>query len=310
MNVTAWDGEPISTPGIYKNIPMEAYHGQLTVGPSISSSGLRKIFSLSPAHFYAESYLNPNRAEQKDSEALILGRGAHHLLLGEADFSRHFAIRPAELNGSAWNSNRTDCKQWLAHCREQGLTVLLPAQIEAIRGMARGLHEHPLVRAGVLNGLIEHSIVWQDEETGIWLKVRPDAIPTDDLDFSDLKTCADISDDGIERAISDRGYHVQGALVGKACRAVLKREMNSFSDVFSEKAEPYCARVKTLKPCDLELGEKQINAALRVFARCLERQVWPGPGGEQTDAEYVEIKPWARTQIERRLEIMEQELAA
>jgi hypothetical protein len=81
--------------------------------------------------------------------------------------------------------------------------------------------------------------------------------------------------------------------------------MNSFSLVFSEKTKPHCARVKTLKPADLELGEQQVRVALRMFARCLDRGIWPGPGGEQSDAEFVEIKPFHRTRIENRLAVLE-----
>lgn len=305
-----WDGRTISAPGLFRNIPIDQYHLQLTESPSISSSGLRTIFNESPAHYFDTSYLNPRRAEKPESEAFRFGRACHHLLLGEADFGRYFVVRPAELNGAAWQGNRKDCKEWLAHCRDQGLTVLTPAEIEAIRGMAKGLAAEPLVQQGILSGLIEHSFVWKDEETGIWLKWRPDALPTDALDFSDLKSAADISDDGIETAIGRDGLHMQGALGAMACRAVLGTEMASFSLVFSEKARPHVARVKTLKPVDLELGERQVRAALRVFARCLDTGRWPGPGGVQTDAEYVEIKPYHRGQIERRLAVMEQEMAA
>lgn len=311
MQVSVWDGKPISSPGIYSRVPMEIYHSaDLCVGPSVSSSGLRTIFNESPAHYYANSYLNPRRVEQKEREAYLFGRAAHHVILGEDHFSRYYVARPEELNGKPWNSNRTDCKEWLQLAAEAGQSVLTPAQIQAIRGMARGLAEHPLVQAGILNGLIEHSIVWQDKETGVWLKVRPDNIPTDDLDFSDLKTAADITDEGIERAIGDHGLNMQGAMVAMACRAVLGREMNSFSLVFSEKTEPHVARVKTLKPADLELGERQVRVALRQFARCLEAGKWPGPGGEQADAEYVEMTPYRRTAIERRLAVLEAELAA
>lgn len=310
MEVIRWNGEPIDKPGLYKGIGMDEYHGQLTVGPSISSSGLRTIFSLSPAHYFAESYLNPERPEDDEANAaLILGRGAHHLLLGEADFARHFVIRPAELNGKPWQGNRTDCKEWLAAMAAERLTVLLPAQIEAIRGMARGLSQHPMVRAGILNGLIEHSIVWKDEETGIWLKVRPDAIPTDAGVFADLKTQADITDKGIERAVVERGYHVQGALVAMASRAVLGRDLDSFALVFVEKTAPYWVRVVEIKPADIDLGIRQIRTALRVFARCLERSVWPGPGGEQTDAQYVDIPEWTVKKIEERMALLEMEAA-
>lgn len=306
MQVIVWDGKPISSPGIYRGVSMDAYHGRLTVKPSASRSGLWKIFDKSPAHYFKSSYLNPDRIDEEESEPLSFGRAAHHLLLGESAFYEQFAVRPDK-----WDSWRTnDAKTWRAEQVLDGKTVIEPKHIEAIRGMAASLAAQPLVRAGILNGLIEHSMVWQDEETGIWLKIRPDGIPTDAADFADLKTIADISDDGIERAIGDTGLNMQGAMVAMGCRAVMKREMESFSLVFSEKTAPFCARVKTLKPDDLALGEEQVRASLRMFARCLDTGRWPGPGGEQTDAEYVEMKPWKRTQILHRLALIEQELAA
>lgn len=311
MDITTWDGKPISKPGVYRGIDIDAYHGQLTVGPSVSSSGLRTIFNESEAHYFVDSYLNPNREEREDSTPFILGRAAHHRLLGEAQFDRYFVVRPEELNGKAWNGNRTDCKEWLAHVRGQKLTVLTPGMRDAILGMARGLMANPMVsEARILDGLVEHSIIWRDKETGIWLKVRPDVIPTDALDFADLKTAADVTDEGLERAIGDHGLNMQGALVGAACQAVLDREMTSFSLVFSEKTPPHVARVKTLKPADLELGEQQNRAALRLFAQAVETGKWPGPGGEQADAEYAEIKPWRRTQIEHRLAVIGQAATA
>ena len=81
--------------------------------------------------------------------------------------------------------------------------------------------EEPLIKAGILNGLVEHTMVYQDKETGVWIKVRPDCVPTDGADISDLKTIADITDDGIEKAIGDTGLNMQGAMVGEACREVL-----------------------------------------------------------------------------------------
>lgn len=308
LPVTLWDGEPITAPGIYRGVDIDRYHLQLTAEPSISSSGLRTIFDESPAHYFAGSYLNPDREDETPSEALTLGRGAHHLLLGEADFSERFAIRPETLNGEKWHSNRLDCKAWLKHCRDLGQEVLLPAQIKAIRGMARGLAEHPMVRAGILNGLIEHSIVWRDRETGVWLKVRPDAIPTSDADYSDLKTTISVDREKLQRTIADYLYHVQAALIGMASREVVGRPMESFTLVFVEKTPPYCASVVTLKPADIELGEKIVRAALRTFANCLETGHWPGPGGIQRDAEFIELPTWPRNRQEGRLALLEQGL--
>lgn len=309
MNVTRWDGTPIAAPGLFVGVPMDDYHGQLTASPSISSSGLRTVFAESPAHYFVDSYLNPDREEQEDSEAFILGRATHHLLLGEGGFERHFAIRPDELNGKAWQGNRTECREWMAAMAADNLTVLKGEHVRQIRGMSASLGAHPMIRAGILNGLIEHSIVWKDEETGVWLKVRPDAIPTDSGDFSDLKTTISVGRDALERTLGDYLYPVQGALIGMASRAVLGRQMQSFTLVFVEKKPPHCVRVVTLKPEDLALGERVIRNALRTFANCLDRGVWPGPGGDQADGEFLEITPWARKGIEGRCELLEQGVA-
>jgi hypothetical protein len=305
MNILKWDGKPISEPGVYTGIEIDRYHEQLTATPSISSSGLRTIFSKSPAHYWDTSYLNPDRAEQTDSPQFALGRAAHHLLLGEADFSKHFLIRPDEIDGKPWHGNRNECKAWLKWAEDDGRTVVTKNDIEAVRGMSKSLAKHPLVDSGILNGLIEHSMVWKDEEAGVWLKARPDAIPTDSGDYADLKTTSDITDDGIASSIGKFGYNMQAALVGMGCRALLGREMESFSLVFVESSRPYCVRVKTLKPDDIALGEKQIRAALRQFAHGLSTNEWPGPGGFQTDAEYVSIKAWARADAENRLAVLE-----
>ena len=80
--------------------------------------------------------------------------------------------------------------------------------------------------------------------------------------------------------------------------------MSSFSLVFCEKNEPYVARVKSLKPADIDLGRAQNRVALRIFARCLETGSWWGQGGDSGDAEFAEIPPWKRKKIEDRIAVL------
>jgi len=301
VNIIPWDGKVISKPGAYANLPLARYHGNIAAGPSISSSGLRTIFNSSPAHYYATSYLNPDAEPRAESEALTIGSAVHHLLLGETHFNSRFVVRPPE-----WDSWRTTAaKTWRETMIGAGMSVLLPNDIFMIRDMAKSMERHPLVRAGVLNGAVEISLIWKDEETGIWLKSRPDCCPASSGDVVDLKTTVSVSRNAIERTIADYGYHVQGALVGMASRAVLGIPMTSFSLVFIEKTPPYCVRVVTLKDVDLLLGERIIRASLRTFADCLAKGTWNGPG-DQNDASYVEINPWERKRIEDRVSLMEQ----
>lgn len=325
MRIIEWDGKPITEPGIYSGIDIDTYHGPLVAeGYSVSRSQLWTLFDQSPAHCWDKSPYNPQRDPGTDEGApLLFGRAAHHLLLGEAEFGERFVIRPdayPEHNDydqewseddrtKPWSGNAKWCRRWLQDAKESKLGVITRAQIEDIRGMARGLYENHMVRAGILNGYVEHTIVVRDPESGIWIKVRPDNIPNDSGDMADLKTAADIGDSAVEESIGRDGLFMQGGMTAWACRLLPEPlEVTSFSLVLAEKTRPYCSRVRELKPFELELGENCARAATQMFKKCMERGFWPGPGGEQTDAEYIEMKPFHRKRIEDRLAMMENDL--
>ncbi len=295
-------GQPITEPGIYSGVPMAVYHGpNLCDGPSVSSSGLRKIWK-SPAHYWVSSPYNPDCVDDTEgSEALRFGRAAHHLLLGEDEFSTLFVVRPDKApDGRDWNGNNLTCKAWLAEQELEGRTVLKAGDIENIRGVARALAAHPLIEAGLLNGLIEHTITWKCKDTGVWLKVRPDAIPNSDGDFGDLKTTTSVETSDLIRTIADFLYHMQGALIGSAWHAITGRDISSFSLVFAEKKAPWCPRVVTLRDEDLARGERQNFIATKRFVECMATGVWPGPGN--SDAEYLSLPEWAQKRIDHQIE--------
>lgn len=274
-----WDGQPIAEPGIWKKVPMEAYHGQLTVGPSISSSGLRTIESKSPLHYWSTSYLNPNRIEDDDdSEAFILGRAAHTLLLSEDGFRDDYVVRPEKYEDDAgkwkpWSGNANVCKEWLADMKAEGKTVLLKSQVEAIQGIAEQLAKNS-VAADLLRGRIERSIVTFDKATGVWLKSRPDSIPADTI-IADLKTCADASQRGVSRAIIDSGYLMQMALAITSLEEVGTKRINEAVLLFVEKKPPYAFNIKPLDNGDLYTAMRQNRRALNTFAECLRAGDWP-----------------------------------
>jgi hypothetical protein len=321
--ITIEAGEIITEPGIY-DIPIAWYHDQCCDGPSISSSGIRALLR-SPAEYWRTSSLNPARVEPDEKEAFILGRAAHHLLLGEREFGRHFVVRPEEApDGRAWNGNNNSCKAWLAEQADAGRTMLTPAQVEKIKGMAGlmpwqkgmtncGLANTPLVGQGILSGEIERSLIFKIGD--VWVKARPDAIPGDSNDFADLKTISPKSAGGVDdrqiaTTVFDNGYHVQGAVVGMGARFVLNRQMEGFHLVFVDTGNVHAVAIKTIDEADIVLGERSVFAALQVFERCLATRIWPGPTAGQADAQRLSLPSWGREQIERRLDIIEQELAA
>lgn len=299
----------LDKPGMYDRIPMEEYHGQLTVGPSVSSSGLRTIFNESPADYFDTSYLNPEKDDDEEKEAFILGRAAHHLLLGEDDFSTLFVMRPEKApDGRDWNGNNNTCKDWLKKQADAGRTVLTPLQIEKIRGMAKGLAKHPLIQAGIMNGQIEQTLVWKDKETGVWLKIRPDSIPNDSGDVCDLKTTSMKGYD-IDNHASKLRYDMQAALVKWGLREVLKVEMQSFSLAFVRSKRPHIVDILTFHTEDIAQAETDLRVAINTFAHCLKTGEWFGPGGTQRDARYLAFSKHVRDRAEWRRDYLRREVA-
>jgi hypothetical protein len=302
-----WDGKQITEPGIYSGIPLETYHSaNICAGPSISSTIMRDISSKSPAHAFARSALNPNAKPFDASDAMNLGSALHWVVAREPGFDNRFVIKPEKWRGKAWHSDdgRDQMKRW----KRDGMTVLSEKQIEQLQGMAATLAVHPMIVAGILRGRLEQSGFWIDKETGLWCKIRPDAMPNDSGDFADLKTTQSVMYRDLQNSMVEYGYHQQGALILEGAR-VLGLEAASFTLVWVESALPHAVRVTQLKDDDLARGYKQNVAARAVIADCLKTGVWPGPGDGRDDAEYIDLPDWKREQIDAQLKFQLREAA-
>jgi PDDEXK-like uncharacterized protein DUF3799 len=281
MNIIEWDGEVIATPGIYSAMNLEHYHQDICDGPSISSSGLRTIENQSLKHYWHSSPLNPNRAPPPRSDAMDFGSAVHDLVAGESFWDR-YAIRPDE-----FRDYRTKAaQQWREATMAEGKICLTPDDLAALRGVADALEEHPTIRAGILRGIVEHSVFWKDMATGIWLKARPDVIPTDSTMLVDLKTCASADGQSCRRALTELNYPMQLALAQWGIHDVTGRAMTDHILVFVEKSPPYCVNIKPIWAEDIEWGRRLVRRALDKFARALEANDWPGYDDDEVACGY------------------------
>lgn len=318
-----WDGHQITKPGMYSGIPLETYHspeicadpdphapGKFRTAPSVSSSMLRKLNpdNGSPAHFFDKWPGNPNYVpDDEEKRHFVVGRALHHLVLGEKFFAKVFVAQPEEYEDKKsgelkkWTYNAIGCQQWRDQMKRIGRSPLAPKEVNAIKNMSMSLGNHPLVKQGILNGLIERSLFWKDKETGLWLKWRPDAIPTDSADFGELKMTRDIRRHAITRTIRELGYYQQAALGHEACKQVLGMEMNEFRFIFVENVPPWCTGDFRIEDEDIVRGVRMNRVCLRTFQRCLKTGRWPGPhDGSHGDAR-IGLGEDARSQIDKRI---------
>jgi hypothetical protein len=271
--------------------------------------------------YWIRSPYNPQRLTEEESRALILGQAAHHLCLGEVNFKKVFVVRPDEYPDQRtgelkkWTRAANYCKAWEAEKAAAGLAILTPAELETIKGIAgilpwqkgledSGLLNNAVVRAGALQGLVEHTIIAYDKETGVYLRARPDVIPTASTEAVDLKTTAAIDDRSLQRTLDDYRYDFQASLISRCLEQAADFRLTNFALVFACKSPPYEVAVRELKPFDMDEAAKDVQAAIRTFALCMERGKWPGVGGGETDAKYLERSEWSRQRAaERRTQL-------
>lgn len=302
---TITHGTQITEAGAYK-MPMEWYHTQdVCPGPSVSSTGLRRIELESPHSFWKRWDGNPDRYPEKEqSDSLILGRAAHSLMLGDEVFEEHFIfvpdnaprrptatqIKAFERDGK-WSEAAAEGAAFWERFDEKaaGRSLLSPEQLTKITYMAENLAANPHCVELLVSELTEISLIWQDEQTGIWVKSRPDCIPTNGADFSDLKTFAPKSKDlrlSVLRSITDFGYAMQMALAVMGSEIVLGQSANDCALVFIQTTEPYEVLPVIIDADTLYWARVLCRSALNKMAECLKTGDWPGAGVDMIRYEY------------------------
>lgn len=296
---TIKDGETVPGSGAYR-MDMEHYHSQeVCPGPSVSSTGLRKIALQSPWAFWKTWNGNPDRYPEKEqSDSLILGKAAHSLILGDEVFEEHFIFVPEdapkrptktqiaayERDGEWSEAAKDGAVFWEAFDKKAaGRLFLKPEQMEKITYMAESLAANPHCVELLRSDLIEVSMIWQDEPTGIWVKSRPDCIPTNGCDFSDLKTFSKKGSDlklSAQRSMTDFGYPMQMALAVMGAEQVFGTTASECAFVFLQSSEPYeCIPIRVDED-SMYWARVLCRHGLDTMARCLEQNDWPGIGQE------------------------------
>lgn len=284
----------IREPGAYR-IPMSTYHQQCCDGPSISSSSIRTAILQSAHAFWKTSDMNPNRYPPKDdSDSLILGKAAHALMLGDEEFDREFIYVPAdaprrptatqvaafERDGEWSEAAAPGAAFWEEFdARAEGRLLLKADQVQKIQYMAENLSESPEAVDVLTGGLTEISMIWYDEQSGLWIKSRPDCIPDNGADFGDLKTFAPKSKDLIlaaQRSCTDYGYALQMALAVEGADRVFGKSATDCALVFIQTSEPYDVVPLHIEEETLYWARELNRRGIDRIAHGLKTGEWPG----------------------------------
>lgn len=282
--------------GVYADIPNGVYHGKLTSTPSLSSSMARSLIDECPAMLFARSYLNPDY--QREEKAHFDVGSAVHLLYLECE---KYADAIAVIEADDWRKKEAQAAR--DEARDAGKIPLLKKTADELELMRASLLAHPIAgKAFSGAGYSELSLVWRDEETDVWLKARPDWTPASFGFIVDLKTSTTANPADFARKAYGLGYHMQAAWYLDAVKAVAGEDAKNFWFVVQDKSAPYLCSVATFDADAIAAGRAKNREAIRMFARCIERNEWPGYRQESTpdrDTAFILALPnWAQRDVE------------
>ena len=250
---------------VFEDLDNDAYHWH----KAISRSGIVE-FMRSPANYW-NAYHNEKRPEKVSTEAMIFGSAFHTAVLEPHLFSKQYVMRPEGIDRRT-KQGKLDYEEFLA--RSEGKIILTPEQIATLTDMQESVLNHPQANELILNARYEHSIFWEDENTGIELKTRPDAWHENMT--VDLKTIASADPRSFQNAMVAHGYHIQSAMMREGIRAATGKDITNHLFVCVEKTFPFLVAVYILDETTLEVGHSTIRRALSEMKSCYDTNEWPG----------------------------------
>lgn len=222
-------------PGIY-DIALDEYLG---IHTHVSSSGLKQILR-SPAHF--RRYLN---RKEESLPHLDLGTAVHCAILEPERFRHEYVPIPVR-HIDIFHEEDMRLIQDEKHVR-----FLTESQMAVVEGIVEQLERKPDIMKLLQIGRAEKSIFWQDEETGIRCKIRPDMLVLPDF-ILELKTTFDASVAVFQRTCLMQLYHMAAAMYRDGVGQVTG-ERPSYMFVVASRFPPYT--VETFVPSPAMLGE-------------------------------------------------------
>lgn len=278
MSVTA---APIFATGVY-DMPAEEYHRDPVPGGSLSSTGARKLLAPSCPALFRHWQQNP----QPPKREFDFGHAAHKFVLG--DGPEIFSVPFDDWKSKAAREQRD-------YAYSIGVVPLLEHEVAQVHEMADALRRHPVASAlfSPERGKPEQTLIWRDEETGVWRRARLDWLPDPTggrLIAGDYKTANSADLDSIQRSVYKFGYHMQAAWYLDGLQALGFADFPAFVFVFQEKTPPYLITVIELDVVAQRIGRERNRKALEIYRDCTAADHWPG---HATDIELIALPGWA-----------------
>lgn len=239
---------------------------------AVRSSELRTAAEWSLAHMRQEQI---DRNASAESDAFIRGRGLHACVLepdtGWPKYHRMDPKKDWRRNTNAGKENRKEAEE------EYGEPYLLTAlQYDQVLSAREAIRAHSRLGRLLGAGEYEHTMLWQNRDSGLWCKGRADWRPERERRpmILDLKGTRDARPWKFAYSIRDYRYDLQGAHYLEGAFET-GGEAKDYGIAAVEWTPPHGIKLYRLRERTLVIAETQRDRLLEQIARAEESGVWP-----------------------------------
>lgn len=240
--------------GVIVGMDEAAYHAH----SALSSTGARALLK-SPARFRWE------REHPVIKDVFDVGTAVHTLVLGTGS--------PIDVHEfDSWRAKAA--QEARDESRANGRIPVLAKDHDPLVVIADSVLAHPLARQIIESApMREASMFANDPTTGVEMRARADLLGPSRI--GDLKTAVSAADDDFGRDAAKYGYHVQMRWYQRLLR-LARGDDADFLFIVVEKSPPHLVNVIELDAEFAQIGDAQMDRALRLYAECAATDTWPG----------------------------------
>lgn len=273
---------------------LEMSNAEYRAKEGLSSSDIKKMMKAMAVW----KYYKDHPEENDDTPSLKFGRAYHKFMLEPYDFDKEFAIKP-KVDGRTKEGKEINAK---FEKEAEGKEIITEETYDKLVDMRDMLYKTPYVKK-LLEGKHEKSFFWEDAETGIKCKCRPDSFGVlgSQNVIVDLKTTnVDAETSAFMRTAMKYSYDVQAAHYTAGLEAIYGKDY-SFIFIVQETKPPFLVNVLQADAFFMENGREVRRVMLETYKKCLELDEYPAYMGFKSDKKYfndLSIPQWLKNAME------------
>jgi hypothetical protein len=298
-------------PGWHEGVEMSTY----LADPAVSASKLWKLHTETAAHLRHELLAGPRPSGAPQELGNLLHTAVYepdafddrYVILGQCEGRKKDGDQ-CSYRGSIYRDGQSFCGTHdpaKGEPEAPGVYAVAGNLRDSALAMKETLLAHPTARELLkAPGPREITVVWEDEATGLWCRIRPDHLIQDDptvrpafrkSEVNLKSTGLSAADEPFTKYAERLGFYFKAAFYRMGLAATEFWPHNQYYPVV-ESTPPHEVIVYRLDEDALDIGENEVKAAMLRLAECVRTGEWPGYGRE---VHHLTLPEWRLRQVQR-----------